>query len=59
MAMSEKEKELRIGQIDAALRCGGGKLTPDIEADIRDIFDGKKTSDQVRAELDKKYRRPI
>lgn len=49
--MTEQEKEHRIAQIRTGLAFGGGELTKKSEQDIRDILDGKCTTDDIRQRI--------
>lgn len=53
--MTEKEKEAVLNQAEAAIACGGGKMTPERRQMGRDILDGKMTSDATVELIKKKY----
>lgn len=53
--MTEKEKEMILNQAEAAIACGGGKMTSERRRIGRDILDGKMTSDEAVEFIKKKY----
>lgn len=53
--MTEKEKARILNQAEAAIVCGGGKMTPERRQIGRDILDGKMTSDEAVELIKKKY----
>lgn len=53
--MTEKEKAAAMNHIEAAIACGGGKMTPDMKQTAFDIMDGKITADEAIENIKKKY----
>lgn len=53
--MTEKEKEAVLNQAEAAIACGGGKMTSERRQIGKDILDGRMTSDEAVERIRKKY----
>lgn len=51
--MEEKDKSMR--QAEAYVAIGGGTMTPAMRKDVEDMIDGRRTPDEVRADLMKEY----
>lgn len=49
------EKERAFNNIEAAIACGGGKMTDQMRQDFDDVWSGRKTTDQIRDEIKAKY----
>lgn len=53
--MTEKEKANALNHIEAAIACGGGKMTDACRQDAADVLDGRMSADQVVERIKKKY----
>ena len=51
--MTEKEKALN--NIEAAIACGGGKMTPEMRDNFEKAWSGEKTTDEIEEELVRQY----
>lgn len=53
--MTEQEKARAMNHIEAAIACGGGKMTPDCKALVSDVLDGKLTEDEAIERIKAEY----
>ena len=53
--MTEKEKASAMNHIEAAIACGGGKMTDACRQDALDVLEGRMSADQVVERIKKKY----
>lgn len=53
--MDEKDMDMKLNHVEAAIACGGGSMTPERRQIARDVLSGTRKADDVVDEVRRKY----